>query len=61
VSHEEAAHGLSRGSDVLVASTAEPLVEHGVDVVAQGGHLGAADCRIFSSSLSFKQPERSAG
>lgn len=36
VSHEEAVVGLSRRPYVLVASTAELLIEHGIDVVPQG-------------------------
>ena len=36
VGHEEAVFGLSRRPYVLVASTAELLIEHGIDVVPQG-------------------------
>lgn len=53
VSHEEAALGLSRGSNVLVASTAEPLVEYGVDVVADGRQSRRRGLRDVLVELEF--------
>ena len=60
----EPALSLSRGPNVLVASTAQPLVEHRIDVVTQSRRRGLRDILVeleFHAARSARSLDCSSG